>query len=59
MEIYPPVRVARFEQLDPGDLFVYPHERGSCIALKTEKPANGDRNYMVVLGPHFPYEAEE
>ena len=59
MEIIPPVHITRFEQLRPGDLFVYPHERGSCFALKTERPANGDRSPMVVLGPDFPYGVEE
>lgn len=59
MEIVPSVRVTRFEQLEPGDLFVYPHARGSCFALKTAKLANSDRNCIVLLGPHFPYESEE
>jgi len=58
MEIFPSVTVGRFEQIQPGDLFVFLGER-NCYAIKTEKPSNGDRSGLVVLGPAFPYPANE
>lgn len=54
MEIFPPVKVTRFEQLKPGDLFIYPDKRQSCFAIKVEKQSADDSSGMVVLGPNFP-----
>lgn len=59
MEIFPPVNVARFDKLAPGDLFICPHESGSFFALKTEEPTKSDSDCAVVLGPHFPYGPKE
>lgn len=59
MDVIPPIKAARFEQLEPGDLFIYSSPRGSCFALKTEKPANHDNCLMAMLGPSFPYEINE
>jgi hypothetical protein len=53
MDVIPPARVTRFEQLDAGDLFLYLQGREYFYALKTEKPKNGDQSQMVVLGPTF------
>ena len=53
MEIVPAVRATRFEQLDPGDLFVFMDGRQTFYALKTQSPASGDRTSMVLLGPSF------
>jgi hypothetical protein len=53
MEVIPPARVTRFEQLEPGDLFLYLQGREHFYALKTEKPKNGDQSQMVLLGPNF------
>jgi hypothetical protein len=58
MEVFPSARVCRFEQVQPGDLFVYLGQQNS-YAIKTEKPINGDRSKVVMLGPKFPYEADE
>jgi hypothetical protein len=54
MEIVPPVRVTRFEQLEPGELFIYFDTNHKFYALKTQRPATGDRSTMVILGPSFP-----
>jgi hypothetical protein len=59
MKIVPPARVDRFEQLEPGELFVHIHGGGSCYAIKTSAPSSGDRSNMVLLGPTFPYGADE
>jgi len=58
MDIFPPVTVERFERIQPGDLFVYLSEQ-NCYAIKTETLSNGDRSSLVVLGPAFPYPANE
>jgi hypothetical protein len=59
MTIIPPLRTERFEQLQPGELFMMFENSVPCYGIKTEQPANGDRSGMVVLGPRFPYEADE
>jgi hypothetical protein len=53
MDVVPPVRVSRFEQIEPGELFLYMDGRHTFYALKTAPPANGDRSKMVLLGPTF------
>jgi hypothetical protein len=53
MEIIPPARVTRFEQLEPGELFLYLEGRQRFYALKTERPKSGDQSQMVLLGPTF------
>jgi hypothetical protein len=60
MEINPTVKVARFEQLEPGDLFIFVNDRAPCYAIKSQKdPKTGDPEGLVILGPQFPYDAEE
>lgn len=59
MRVAPEVSVTRFEQLQPADLFVLLGHSGPCYALKTAKPANGDRSEMVLLGPTFPHNIKE
>jgi hypothetical protein len=51
MEIIPSAVVTRFEQLEPGDLFLYMQGEHKFYALKTQQPPNGDRSTMVTLGP--------
>lgn len=59
MEIVPSVRVTRFEQLEPGELFIYMDGTHTFYALKTQPPATGDKSTMVVLGPSFPEDLKE
>jgi hypothetical protein len=59
MELIPPVQVTRFEQLEPGELFIYIDGTHVFYALKTLPPATGDRSTMVVLGPSFPEQIRE
>jgi hypothetical protein len=54
VELVPPVTVARFEEIEPGGLFVQFDGRSQCIGLKTARPPDGDRNQFVLLGPEFP-----
>lgn len=51
MDVVPRLRSARFEQLDPGDLFLYLDGADKFYALKTQP--RGDRSGMVMLGPTF------
>lgn len=53
MKIVPSARVARFEQIEPGDLFIYMDGEKTFYALKTQQPRTGDRATMVLLGPSF------
>jgi hypothetical protein len=59
LNIVPPITIARFEQLEPGELFSYTLRDRSGFGVKTQEPPNGDKNCFVALGPEFPYEAEE
>jgi hypothetical protein len=59
VEVLPPVRTARFEQLEPGELFIYMDGSHTFYALKTQPPATGDKSTMVVLGPSFPEHLNE
>jgi hypothetical protein len=47
------MRVTRFEQLDPGELFLSIDGPKNVYAMKTEKRPTRDRNEMVLLGPQF------
>jgi hypothetical protein len=51
MEIIPPVRAVRYEQLEPGELFLFV-EHGT-YALKARQKSPDVRNEMVLLGPNF------
>lgn len=53
MDVIPTVRSTRFEQLQPGDLFMYLDGRESFYALKTQPPAKDHQSMMVLLGPTF------
>jgi hypothetical protein len=59
MQIIPPARVIRFEQLEPADLFLYVEGGEKFYALKTTKPSNDGRSEMVLLGPTFFREVAE
>ena len=54
MNIHPPLDVSRFEQLEPGDLFVFEQRGLSMLAMKTGTPSTGDRSNIALLGPEFP-----
>jgi hypothetical protein len=54
MKIEPTLRFCRFEQLSSGDLFVYMHDDGSCIALKVEDPHQNGEKLILPFGPAFP-----
>ena len=54
MNVFPQVSVARFQQLQPGDLFILLDSESNCVGVKTAKPANGDPSEIALLGPSFP-----
>jgi hypothetical protein len=51
MEIIPAVRAVRYEQLAPGELFLFVEQ--CTYALKAQQQSPGSQNEMVVLGPNF------
>lgn len=53
MELIPPLRVTRFEQLSAGDLFILFSGSERFYALKTIYQKDADAAQMVVLGPTF------
>jgi hypothetical protein len=53
MKLIPTLRVTRFEQLEPGDLFMLFSGEERFYALKTFPAKGGDDARMVVLGPRF------
>jgi hypothetical protein len=53
MELVPPLRATRFEQLEPGELFILLSGSDRFYALKTAPAKNHDDCQMVVLGPTF------
>ena len=59
MKIIPSIRTERFEQLEPGDLFLYMDHNYQFYALKTQKISIEDRSEMVLLGPNFPERVTE
>jgi hypothetical protein len=54
MIITPKLKIDRFAQLQAGDLFIFVHKNGPCVALKVEDPANGGDTFIVPLGHLFP-----
>jgi hypothetical protein len=53
MQIIPPFRMTPFEQIEPGDLFLYMEGRHKFYALKTQASNNSPRTTLVTLGPSF------
>ena len=58
MEIQPTMVAARFEQLEPGSLFIFPFTSGSSYALKVTPPEPGSRALILPMGPSFPSDDE-
>ena len=54
MQIDPDIKVIRFAQLEPGDLFIYPHGEGSCVGMKIVDPTRDGDELLLLLGPKFP-----
>src|ERR1700675_185082 len=59
MEIIPPFRMTPFEQVEPGDLFLFMQGRHKFYALKTQTPTKGPRTALVMLGPSFVDDVKE
>jgi len=54
MQIDPAMKIARFAQLEPGDLFIYPYGEGSCVGMKIVDPTRDGDVVLFLLGPEFP-----
>jgi hypothetical protein len=54
MKIVPELIVTRFEQLTPGDLFIFLIREESYIALAAKEKSGDGKNLVLVLGPQFP-----
>jgi hypothetical protein len=59
LDIIPPLRAIRFEELEPGDLFIHLDGQRAFYALRTQSSESGDQTTMVVLGPSFIQDAPE
>jgi hypothetical protein len=54
MNVQPPLHFCRFGDLAPGDLFIYLHGAGSCVALKAVDPTQNGEPLILPFGPAFP-----
>ncbi len=54
MKILPELTVTRFEQLTPGDLFIFLIREEQYVALAAEDKNEKGRNLILLLGPKFP-----
>ena len=52
--MFPKIKVARFDKLAPGELFVLFESGKPCFAIKTEALEETSESEMVLLGPTFP-----
>jgi hypothetical protein len=52
MEIQPRLKAARFAQLEPGELFIFPFSTRTGFALKVIDPDSGDL-FVLPLGPTY------
>jgi hypothetical protein len=49
MLMTPGLKVDRFEQLEPGELFICPRLQGPCLALKAEDPERNGEKLVLPL----------
>jgi hypothetical protein len=54
MQVTPTLKIERFAQLSPGDLFVCVDATQSYLAMKAIDRGRGD-NLILALGPDFPH----
>jgi hypothetical protein len=54
MKVESMLKIDRFAQLAPGDLFIFIHKNESCVALKVVDPTNDGDKFILPLGPTFP-----
>lgn len=56
MAITPQLKIERFEQLSPGDLFIWPYHGQAYFGLKVIDPERNGERLILPLGPSFPPE---
>lgn len=54
MDIFPNAKVARFENLEPGEVFAFIDSSSSYLAMKIDKSKLDNDSSMVTIGPNFP-----
>ena len=54
MDITPVLTTTRFSQLKPGELFIFPNDTASAVALAVADPARDGDMVMIPLGPGTP-----
>jgi hypothetical protein len=54
MDIIPKLNIDRFAQLSAGDLFIFAHDAGACVAIKVMDPNSDGDTLVLPLGPAFP-----
>jgi hypothetical protein len=54
MPIEPKLTITRFAQLAAGDLFIFEHPHGSCVALVASDPTQNGEKLVLSLGPSLP-----
>ena len=59
MQVIPPFRMTPFEQVEPGDLFLYMQGGDRFYALKTQSLSVGPKTTLVMLGPSFTHDVKE
>ena len=52
----PELRVTRFAQLEPGDLFLWRNEESASVGIVAVDPTENDRKLVLSLGPYFPHD---
>jgi hypothetical protein len=55
-KITPSLKVTRFAQLEPGNLFIVPNGDEALVATVAEDPTQNGERLMLTLGPTFPAE---
>ncbi len=56
MDITPVLTTTRFSQLKPGELFIFPNDTASAVALAVADPTRDGDMVMIPLGPALPRE---
>lgn len=55
MKLATALKVARFAELESGDLFLLPQPEGSCVAIAAVDGDDSAEKLAILLGPTFPY----
>lgn len=55
MDVFPNLSVCRFEDVEPGELFLFEHREGKCVGFAAECNDRGNVEKLILpLGPRLP-----